>query len=269
MTQPDQRLRHLATLFLCMAHRADDYLSVAELHSITDKLHGHEPGLDWAHVQDLLMESLEEFAAADDADALGLQAAAALQGALTREQMLRILDDLAHIAGADGVVLDDERTLLARLARRWQVSPSQPAAAEPQADADWGVLHDLAYIYLHLAHATDNELSAQEMQVMRNKLHEWQPEYPLPRIPHVLDTAMARYARGEDEALLERAIVSVRDNLPHASRMDALNDLIKIANADGIFLDIEEDMINHLVAVWDVDPHASYGRLGGKGELSD
>lgn len=261
-------LRHLALLYLNMAHRADDYLTDAELASVTEKLHAHDPSLEWARVQDIVMESLALYTKSDDAEALATQSVRALREVLSPRQKSAVLDDLRHVAGADGVVLDEERGLLASLERHWEVEHRQEQApsTEPAADeaAHWGVLHDLAYIYLHLAHATDNELSPQEMQVMLNKLREWQPGYSEEEAQQVMNAAMDCYARGSDEARLERAIGSVRDDLPRAQRMAALNDLIKIANADGVFLDLEEDMINNLLAAWDVDPYANYGEHGTK-----
>ena len=155
-----ERLRHLSMLFLSMAHRTDDYLSVAELDSITEKLHAHEAALEWTNVQEIVMESLEVYARTDDTEELGRVAPAAHQEALTPVQKRHVLDDLSHIARADGIVLEGERGLLSRLARRWGVpfghdETGAPAARQAETDA-WTVLHCLAYLYLHLAHATDN-----------------------------------------------------------------------------------------------------------------
>lgn len=127
-----------------------------------------------------------------------------------------------------------------------------PAGDQPS------VLYDLAYIYLLLAHSTDDDFSGPERQVLLNKLGEWDPEATEEDVLRMLRLAMNAYARGSDEARLEAAVASVRAALPREQRMAALNDLIKIANADGIFLDNEEDLINHLQSVLDVDPSANY-----------
>ena len=192
---------------------------------------------------------------------------AALRDRLSTGQKSRVLEDLQQIAGADGVLLQDERGLLSALAQTWGVEVSDAAAAagapEEGTGAPWGVLHDLAYIYVHLAHGTDHELSTQEVQVMVNKLREWQPEETDEPTEGILEAALEAYGRGGHSDMFERAIASVRRVLPHPERMAALNDLVKIANADGVFLDDEEDMINNLVAAWDVDPSASYKLRGG------
>lgn len=129
---------------------------------------------------------------------------------------------------------------------------------------EWSVLHDLAYIFLVLAHGTDHDLTETEVQVMLKKLHEWRPLDAPADMESVLEVAGEAYSMGEDGQRLKRSIDSVRKSLPREQRMAALNDLVKIANADGIFLDNEEDLINHLLSAWDVDPYANYGSHGSK-----
>lgn len=133
-----------------------------------------------------------------------------------------------------------------------------------QTDDSWSVLHDLAYVYLVLAHGADDDLSDTEVQVMLNKLHEWQPEVPPADVRRMFRLALDEYAKGADSERLEAAILSVREGLPHEQRKAALTDLVKIANADGLFLDDEEDLINHLQAAWDVDAYANYAPHGNK-----
>lgn len=129
-----------------------------------------------------------------------------------------------------------------------------PPSSNPLA----GVLHDLAYIYFVLAHATDDDLSGSERQVIGNKLREWIPDAPVGDVDRMMRLALSEYGEGKDEDRLESAIASVRAALPLQQRMAALNDLVKIANADGVFLDDEEDLINHLQKEWDIDPSANY-----------
>ena len=128
------------------------------------------------------------------------------------------------------------------------------------------LLHELAFIYFVLAHGTDQELSGREVDVMVRKLQEWQPQLGEDQVRRVLASALARYgSRGREDALTA-AISKVRTGLPTDQRMAALNDLVKIANADGVFLDDEEDLINRLLAEWEVDPYANYGQHGNKAQ---
>lgn len=147
---------------------------------------------------------------------------------------------------------------------------NMPRNDDPTVEEDWGVLHDLAYIFLVLAQGTDDDLTETEVQVMLNKLREWKPGDAPADVLTVLETARNAYGskhgygRSDEEERLRTAIASVRQSLPRAQRMAALNDLVKIANADGVFLDNEEDLINHLLTLWDVDAYAGYGSHGSK-----
>jgi uncharacterized tellurite resistance protein B-like protein len=129
---------------------------------------------------------------------------------------------------------------------------------------DWSVLHDLAFIYLMLAQGTDRELSEAEIQIILRRLQEWKPTLGPDDVLAILHAAQARYSEGLDETALLASIVAVKEGLPERQRMAALGDLIQIANADGVFLDNEEDLINNLMTAWDVDPYATYGRHGEK-----
>lgn len=261
-SQNDKRLSRLALLYLSMAHRSDEFLSTAELESVTESL-AQRAGHDAAAVQAVVMQELERFTQREDLDEIVLAAARELADELSAVERDEVLGDLGKIAQADGVVLKHESGLLRTLARMWEVPLREDEDLRP--DEPWGVLHDLSYIYLTLAHSTDNDLAGTEMLVMLNKLREWQPEAPVEDARRMLRLAMDEYAQGQDADRLEAAIASVRRVLPHTQRMAALNDLVKIANADGLFLDDEEDLINHLQAEWDVDPSANYEPHGDKG----
>ena len=256
-------VRHLAFLYIAIAHRSDDYMSDAELETVTRMLTNRTAGQDRDKVQPIIMDALDVFMRTNDVEAAAREAAAYLLGVLTTDEREAVLGDLKGIAQADGVMLDEERNVLYRLADAWGLDISTETAAA-SGGGEWGVLHDLAYIYLVLAHGTDNDLTGTEVQVMLNKLQEWQPDDASADMRAVLASAMDVYSQGEDQKRLEHSIASVRDGLPREKRMAAMNDLVKIANADGVFLDIEEDLINHLLTEWDVDPFANYGSHGSK-----
>ena len=59
--------------------------------------------------------------------------------------------------------------------------------------------------------------------------------------------------------MLTASIEAVKNALPVAQRKTALNDLVQIANVDGVFLDSEEDLLNDLVAAWGLDAFTDYG----------
>ena len=250
-------------MYIAIAHRSDDYMSDVELETVTSMLTGRTAGQDRDEVQPIVMDALDVYMRTDDVEAAARDAAGHLLDVLTTDEREAVLGDLKGIAQADGVMLDEERDVLYRLAEAWGLDISTETSVAGR-EGGWGVLHDLAYIYLVLAHGTDNDLSGTEVQVMLNKLREWQPDGAAVDMRAVLALAMDVYSLGEDQERLKQSIVSVRDGLPREKRMAAMNDLVKIANADGVFLDIEEDLINHLLTEWDVDPFANYGSHGSK-----
>lgn len=257
------KLQRLSFLYLALAQLSDDYLSNAGLESVTRMLTARSAEQDRDKMQALVMDTLDAYLNSADVESAMQNAAEHLRDVLSTAEKNDVLEDLQSIAKADGILLSDEQDVLDRLGRALGLDRSATPARET-GGAGWGVLHDLAYIYLVLAHGTDNDLTDTEVQVMLNKLQEWQPADASAGMRSVLASAMDVYALGEDEERLERAIQSVRDGLPREKRMAAMNDLVKIANADGVFLDNEEDLINHLLAEWDVDPFANYGSHGSK-----
>lgn len=259
-----ERLGQLAFIYVAMARCSTDYLSDDVLNAVTDSLQARSGGAGRSNVERAVARALKEHDAAEDKVGRSREVAEELYEVLAPAQRHTVMDDLRQIAELDGVVERNERGMLQALASTWGIE-RDPRSPDP-GRASWGVLHDLAYIFLVLAHSTDDELSDTELEVMFNKLREWEPGVPPDEVERVLEEAMSAYAEGRDAERLESAIQSVRRRLPREQRMAALNDLVKIANADGVFLDDEEDLINHLLSEWDVDPYASYGPHGNKGE---
>lgn len=269
-TSNDDTLHHLALLYLALAHGADDYLSDSELQAVVHQLEERfDQSLLSRPVRDIVIDALSVCLDTPDPDELVARAMNHLREVLSVAEREAYLNDLADVARADGIVMQDERGVLASLARCWDVSLQESALAQSLgsvagAGIEDEVMNDLAFLYLVLGHGTDFELSEPETRMILRRLEEWQPGIDEGRIRAVLEEAMNRYAAGASETAIEAAIRSVRDRLPHEQRMAALNDLVKIANADGVFLDDEEDLINRLLTEWEVDAYANYGEHGRK-----
>lgn len=258
-----------ALMYVAAAVAPDGFLSDGETQRIGDLLKRRFPdAVHTEHALGLIGDALQRLPVGEEAQLKIIDdAATALAHSLSAREREGVLRDLVSIARADGVVMRQERDFIEHLARRWKLDPpdsSQPLGALESGASDWSALHDLTLIYLVLAHGTDNDLSKNEVQVMIRKLKEWQPDVSEDRVRAILRTAMNRYAEGVDERRLHQAILAVKESMPASKRMAALHDLIQIANADGVFLDVEEDLINSLLAEWEVDPYANYGRHGEK-----
>ena len=114
------------------------------------------------------------------------------------------------------------------------------------------VLHDLALLYLGLAHGADGSLDPAETKEIALKLREWQPHKDPALIDHVLRDATMTYLNGGSDDLQE-VVVSLKDLLDDEVRLSILHDLNDIAHADGKVNTGESSFVNHLAEVWDVN----------------
>ena len=246
-------LSDLVHLYLAMAYGTDQELADEELGALIEKVHAHAPDLSEDDVQEIVAELLTEYLEHGEAIPPAIDTLDVLRSALPETQRRRVLDDLLFIAEADGVVLRAERKLLNTLAGRWEVDlphlTSPPLNLEVEDDS-WGILHDLAFMYLVMAHATDRELTTEEVDTILQKLEDWQPNMTRGRILRIIDAAVERYAQVPAPSALDEAIASVKEHLSRPQLLDVLEDLRQIADADGKVLESEEELLAHLRRSW-------------------
>jgi uncharacterized tellurite resistance protein B-like protein len=235
-------LRDTATLALALAFGPDRHLTTGEVELLVDRLHARHPECMRADVQAVVVDQLDRFSAHGAAE----DAAIRLEGA-TMDERQAVLADLAAVAEADGLVHGAEWTFVERLARRWGLpAPPRPAVRE-RADP---LLVDLALLCVALAYGTDADLSGEEARLIRQKLLAWADLAGLEGPEAALDAALARYGTGREKEARHAAIRRLEKGLPAAVRAAVLRDLTRIANADGRFLDDEEDLLGYLSAAW-------------------
>lgn len=115
------------------------------------------------------------------------------------------------------------------------------------------LLHDLALLYLGLAHGADGELDPAETHAIAAKLRQWQPDKDPALIDHVIREATLSYLNGPKTDRLHEAITTLKDNLSGELRAAILQDLTEIAQADGLVLSEESNFIEQIADVWGVD----------------
>lgn len=115
------------------------------------------------------------------------------------------------------------------------------------------LLHDLALLCLNLAHGTDNDLHPSEKRQVASVMRNWQPNKDPALIEHVLREAMLTYLNDSHSDRLNAAVSALRDALPRDVRASILDDLLRIARADGKVLSEERDFIQSLARAWDLD----------------
>lgn len=115
------------------------------------------------------------------------------------------------------------------------------------------LLHDLALVYLGLAHGADGELAPAETATIAAKLRRWQPDKDPALIDHVIREATLSYLNGAQTERLAEAVLNLRNELNLALREAILRDLTEIAEADGQVVEGEDSFISRVAAAWSAE----------------
>jgi len=115
------------------------------------------------------------------------------------------------------------------------------------------VLHDVALIYLALAHGTDLEIDPSEQATMVEKLKAWYPEAGAWRIRQVLQEVMLTYLGEHSRQMVDAAMASIKASMSKKERIGVLNDLAELATADGVVVPGEVSFIQQVAQYWEVE----------------
>jgi uncharacterized tellurite resistance protein B-like protein len=115
------------------------------------------------------------------------------------------------------------------------------------------LMHDLALLYLGLAHGADENLDPAETRQISASLRRWQPDKDPALIDHVIREATLSYLNGAKLDRLREAIHVLRNALSDDLRRTILRDLSEIARADGEILSEERDFIQKIADEWDLE----------------
>ena len=253
LSEPWTVAHELALVFVALAYGTDQTLKDEELATIRSALASWASVLDLPESDDTVVEAVALLTEPNARDQVK-RAIHALRDHLDADQRRRAIADVIRIAEADGILLTSERGLIDTLARVWDVKATtnrllDATTARVEELPDWSLLHDLALLYVVLAHSTDNDLSRNEIHAIQERLSEWQPELTPADIEQVLREALGYYADGLDQDVLQETLEAIRDRMPEIQRLGVLNDLIYIAESDGVFSDEEKAMISSVSAV--------------------
>lgn len=115
----------------------------------------------------------------------------------------------------------------------------------------WTVAHDLALVYIALAYGTDHDLSDEELNALTRALSAWD-DFFAEDVREVVLEALAVYLEGTPGVEVARTIQSLAQTLSPMQRRQALQDVMRIAEADGILLSSEQSLISALAGAWHV-----------------
>lgn len=242
------RTHDLALLFVALAYGTDRKLSDEEADVIIHTLEHWNPEASVDTIREVIVEAMTVMMN-EQARVEVDQSIDRLGEGLTEGDLNQVLAQVNRIARADGILLQREEHLIGRLAEAWALRGLEVPAPD---EDDWGLIHQMAFIYVVVAHSTDNDLSGQEIEAIIARLREWEETLDDEAMRDVLREAITFYAQEPDEDVLEQAIVAIKNSLPPMRRLILLDDLYYIAHADGAFTENEREMITSLAAAWGV-----------------
>lgn len=114
---------------------------------------------------------------------------------------------------------------------------------------DWTTAHDLALIYCGLA-CVDRDLTDDEVAAIEDLLTEWVPLSADRSAAKVVEEAARALKQSQKE--VRGAVRRVGRNLDPEQRRETLQHLLRIGEADGIFLEPERELIHSIANVWDL-----------------
>ena len=112
------------------------------------------------------------------------------------------------------------------------------------------LLHDLALLYLALAHGADGELDHAEQASMRDQLRAWAPGADPALCDHALREAGLSYGNGVDAQRLQDLLDRLHAALDADGRARVLADLTELAQADNVVAPGESALIDRVAAAW-------------------
>lgn len=251
-------LRDLALIYIALAHSTDQDLSEVEVDAISDRLRAWQSQVTEETVLSAIKDALEDYTQ-ESAHPEVERAVRRVRDELDQQQREMIVDDLTEIAMADDKFLYEEGSFIGDLARAWDVHIEAPVADDNpwtvlrgSGENGWTPLHDLALVYLHLAHRTDEDLDSKEIDAISRSLSEWAPGVEDEGALDIVQSAMHAYVQGPDKRLFEDSVEALKTAVPSHQRAALLSDLREIAQSDGSVSGEEHDVIERLMRAWSV-----------------
>lgn len=116
----------------------------------------------------------------------------------------------------------------------------------------WTHAHDLALIYIALAYGTDSELSQPELKMITDAIATWRTDLSAVEVNEVVLEAVAVFLEGNPRVEVVHSMQSLKEVLDPDQRRRALDDIVRIAEADGVLLHRERGLITFLATIWEM-----------------
>lgn len=247
----------LAVVYIALAYGTDHDLSDEELMVLTEALQALEDREE-PTIQEIIVEAATLFVESD-AEAEVQRAMEELRVTLSPQERRNTVRYLIRIAEADGVLLEQEQGFIHALAEAWSLKQlseellKDTSAVVQRRGENWGLIHELAFLYVLVGHSAGDELSSETVEVMQERLQEWQPDLSGEEIREVVRRALQVCADEPEEALIHDSVEALKEVLPSTQRLTVLDDLHTVARADGTLTRNERELIASLAQAWDLN----------------
>lgn len=254
----------LAIVYIALAYGTDHQLDNEELDALTRALQDWKPEIG-SSVREVILEAAAVFLEGDATSEV--QSAIRRIGAdLNPSERRDTLRNVVRIAEADGVLLEREQGLIHSLADAWSLKQlSEELVADTSAvvqrrGEDWGLIHELAFLYVLVGHSSENDLESGKIETMLDRLKEWKPNSSPEEVRDVLRRALQVYADQPNESLIRDSVEALKEALPSVQRITVLDDLYAVVRSEGEITRNERELILSLARAWDVNV-----RMNGRG----
>ena len=247
----------LALIYIALAYGTDQDLSDIELETITDALQEWPLVPGQSDAEEVVIEATAAFIESDAEEVR--RSIRRLRDDLSDAERRHALEDVVRIAEADGVMLEREQGLIGTLAEAWSLKQlsedllGASSAIRQDADDEWGLINELAFVYLLTGHSTDEDLNEKEIAIILQRMQQWQPDLTEEGARSILRRIMRLYNEGPVEELIQDSIETLRSALPDVQRLAILDDINCIARVDGDLTDAERDLIQLFARAWDLN----------------
>lgn len=248
----------LALVYLALAYGTDHELGDDEMSALTGALRDWAVVPSDAQVQEVVMEAATVFLEGD-AQAEVRRSIQDLGDELSIVERRQALQDVMRIAEADGVLLEREQGLIHHLADAWALKDmskdlvEDTSAVVQRKGEDWGLVHELAFIFIVVAHSANDDLASPQIDAALDRLQEWRPDLSTEDVRDVFRRALQVYAEEPDQSLIEGSVEALKQALPRVQRLAVLDDLCAVVRADTASSHAGRELIMTLARAWDVN----------------
>ena len=116
----------------------------------------------------------------------------------------------------------------------------------------WEREHDIALVAVAVAYGTDYELDPNELALITDILPKWRDRMQPDEAQEVVMEVVDAFIADDAGARLERSVALLASGLSLDQRLRAMDDLVRIAEVDGVLLSSESELICQLAARWGV-----------------